>query len=154
MFAHVDDLHQEIFFNIPKDNQQQVGYEQENQYGHEVAEQFFALFSVESDTLALFGNVLLGGLRQAIQGVTQQSKQWQGKGTDESGHPELSYMQGVHNEQPDGFCHAGADDNTDTQKAGKNIGGASAFDEAEYHAPHATQRQTVEEHGEDIIRSG
>ena len=63
-------------------------------------------------------------------------------------------MQGVHNEQSDRFCHAGADDNTDTQKAGKNIGGASAFDEAEYHAPHATQWQTVEEHGEDIIRSG
>ena len=74
MSAHVDNLHQEIFFNIPEDNQQQVGYEQEDQYRHEVAEQFFALFSVESDTLALFGNVLLGGLRQAIQGVTQQGK--------------------------------------------------------------------------------
>ena len=71
MSAHVDNLHQEIFFNIPEDNQQKVGYEQEDQYRHEVAEQFFALFSVESDTLALFGNVLLGGLRQAIQGVTQ-----------------------------------------------------------------------------------
>ena len=74
MSAHVDNLHQEIFFNIPEDNQQKVGYEQEDQYGHEVAKQFFALFSVESDTLALFGNVLLGGLRQAIQGVTQQGK--------------------------------------------------------------------------------
>ena len=152
MARRVEDIDQKVLLHVAQHQQQQVGHEQQRQNRHELTIDTPTAPTVHHDAFALLPDILFAGLGHPAEGPRQQAEQRKGDPADDGRHPEGVDPEVVHREKAQRLGRTGADHDADSQQAGQQVGQPTTFDEAEDHAPHAAQRQTVEEHGKHVPR--
>ena len=150
----VEYLDEKVLLDVAHHNEHEVGKEEHHEERHVASEEGKALRAVEGTAFRLAEDVLAGRGRKAMEAVAEEAKKGQGASANHCRHPKFADVEVAHDVKPDGFRRAGTDHHADAEEAGEEVGHAPPLDEAEYHAPHAAERQAVEEHGEHVPRDG
>ena len=98
-------------------------------------------------------NIFGCGMRQTLEHISHKDEQRQCYCTDQRRHPESINLKIVDHKETETLCQSGTEHNTYSQQAGQHIRNLTSFDKAEDHAPHTTQRKSVDKHGQSVVRS-
>lgn len=138
LIAHIQNVHQEIFFNITQDQQHEVTDEKQRKNRSIFPEQSHTSFSIKHYPLVTQRNIFCRRLGQTFQHISHKDQQRQGKTSDYCRHPELVYLHFIHGKQAKAFCNSRAEHHAHPEQTGQDVRHLPSFDKTENHSPRTT----------------